>query len=295
MNYEVLDLVQGSMEWKKARLEHVTASNVPAILGISPYKTALEYATELLTGQELDESESKEFIFQKGHAIEAAGREWCRANLGVDIVPQVVRSLDRRYLMASLDGLDSQKGIVFEAKYVGRDALNEIKSGKLKVYHDAQVQAQLLATGFEKAIYFAMDPDGDAAVVDIVRKPDHEKKLAATLDKFWKDLKEGTLPKASPKDILQVEDPQLSMLAEMDAKLTAIQDEYDALKKEVLAKYEKNLRTIEGSGVVIQKAWRKGTIEWAKLAQAKGIDEQEQERFRKSGSLVTSVRIKKGA
>lgn len=295
MNYEVLDLVQGSVEWKQARLEHVTASNVPAVLGLSPYKTALEYATEILTGQEMDQSENKDFIYQKGHAVEEAGREWCKANLGIDIVPRVVRSLDRKYLMASLDGLDAQKGIVFEAKFVGRDALEEIKSGKLKVHHEAQVQAQLLTTGFDKAIYFAMDPDGEAAVVDIARKPDYEKTLTAALDKFWKDLKEGTLPKASAKDILQVQDPQIALLAEMDAKLSSVQDEYDALKKEVLAKYAKNIRTIECGAVSISKSWRKGTVEWAKLAEAKGIDADEQERFRKSGAMVTTVRIRKGA
>jgi putative phage-type endonuclease len=294
MRYEILDLIQGSPDWLRARMEHVTASNVPAVLGISPYKTAYQYANELLSGA-AEEDDGKAFLYQQGHAIEAAAREWGRANLGIEIEPAVVRSLYQKYLMASLDGMDEKKGIVFEAKYVGRDALHEIKSGLIKEHHKAQIQAQLLVTGFEMAIYFAMDPDGNAAVVDIARDEGFGRRIHNEVDEFWRGIQEGKLPKPGPKDVQKVEDPQILLLAELDAKLSSIQDQYDAVKREILAKYEKNLRTIECGGVSISKAFRKGTVDWAKLAEVKGIDPSEQERFRKAGQLVTTVKVKRGA
>ena len=289
MKYEKLDLVQGSPEWIAARFDHITASNTPCLYGVSPYKTALEYATELLTRKAKDEG-NKEYIFQKGHAVEAGARQWAQAN-GLDITQAVVRSLEIPYFMASLDGIDERKGIVFEAKFMGKDAVNELKSGRIKEHHRIQVQAQLLATGFDKAVYFGMDPDGEAAVIEIARDLDYTVQIAGLMDKFWRDLKEGKLPEPSDKDVLQVNDPQLSMLAELDAKLALVKKEYDALEEIILARYAEAGR-VQGCGVAITKYWAKGNVDYAKVPQLKGVD---LDRFRKAGALRTRVTIKKGA
>ena len=291
MNYRKLDLVQGSIEWKLARFDHVTASNVPCLFGLSPYKTALQYATELLSKSELDQSDGKEVLFAYGHQVEAAAREWCRAQLGHDLNPTVVVSNGVPCLMASLDGLDEEKGIVFEAKYVGREALRDIKAGKLKPHHEYQIQAQLLATGFSKGIYFAMDPDGEAAVMDVAPIGEYQANIKQAVTEFWANLQDGKLPEPTDKDTLLVNDPQLSMLADLDAQLGTIQTQYDLLKAEILARYENNAR-VQGGGVSITKAWRKGSVDYGKVPQLKGVD---LERFRKAGQLVTTLKIKRVA
>lgn len=291
MNYEVLNLVQGSPDWINARFDHVTASNVSSLFGCNPYKTALEYGTELLTRVDKEDTANKDYIFRRGHAVEIAAREWCKANLGVELPPVVVRSLEIPVLMASLDGMDASKGVVFEAKFVGKDAISDLKRGVIKEHHRIQVQAQLLATGYDKAIYFAMDPDGEAAVMDIGRDAAVTAEISERVTKFWRDLKDGKLPEASEKDILQVEDADLVTLAALDAKASAAKKEYDALEDLVLARYADNGR-VQGGGVSIVKYWQRGNIDYSKVSNLKGVD---LDRYRKAGSFRTKVTIKEGA
>lgn len=290
MKYEKLDLVQGSVEWLNARFDHYTASRAGCVDNVYPYQTLLQYATEILKRETREES-GKEHIFAHGHAVEKAGREWAISNLGIEITPLVVRSNELRCLLASLDGADEKKGIGFEAKYMGRDALADVKRGVLKPHHEYQVQAQLLATGFDRFIYFAMDPDGEAAVMDITPNPEIQARLKSGIAVFWDNLKAGILPEPCNRDIIEVNDPQLSMLAELDAKLSAIKKEYDSLEEVVLARYADKPR-VQGAGVTITQSYRKGNVDYSKVPQLKGVD---LDRFRKSGTLVTSVKFRRGA
>lgn len=290
MKYEKLDLIQGSREWHEARFDHFTASRAGVIDNVYPYATPLQYATEILKREARDE-DGKEALFAHGHAVEAAAREWCRANLNVELTPIVVRSTDLRCLLASLDGAVEDKGLTFEAKYVGRDALNDVKRGILKPHHEYQVQAQLLATGFDKCIYFAMDPDGEAAVMDIGPNPELQARLKAGIATFWDNLRAGILPEPCDRDILQVNDPQLSMLADLDGQIAALKKQYDALEEIVLKNYADKPR-VQGNGVSITQAFRKGNVDYSKIPQLKGVD---LDRFRKAGQVVTTVKFKRGA
>lgn len=289
MKYRKLDLVQGSPEWLAARLEHVTASNVPSLFGLSPYKTALEYATEILTKSEKSGLD-KSALFAKGHQVEAAAREWAKTHLGINFVPQVIVSEEIPFLMASLDGIEEQKGLVFEAKYVGKDALADVKRGVLKPHHDFQVQAQLMAAGFEKGVYFAIDPSGDAAILDVVANPVIQNQILAVVPQFWADLQEGKLPEPSDRDILVVEDDQdLEVMYALEQQIIDLKRAYDEKEEVVLKRYEGKTR-VAGRGVHISRSWRKGNVDYGKVPQLRGVD---LERFRKSGALVTSVRFDK--
>ena len=289
MKYRSLNLVQGSAEWLASRLEHVTASNVPSLFGLSPYKTALEYATEILTKTEKSGLE-KSVLFARGHQVEAAAREWAKSNLGINFIPKVIVSEEIPCLMASLDGIEEEKGLVFEAKYVGKEALADVKLGILKPHHDFQVQAQLLASGFDKAIYFAMDPVGDAAVMDVVANGEVQKQILEVVLQFWADLLEGKLPEPSEKDILVVEnDPDFEVLFSLDQQIKDLKRAYDEKEEAVLKRYEGKTR-VAGRGIHISRSWRRGTVDYGKIPQLRDID---LERFRKSGSLVTSVRFDK--
>lgn len=296
MSYQKLALVQGTPEWIEARFNHVTASNVPAVHNLSPYKTALEYAQELLTKREKN-SDDKTELFRRGHQVENAAREWCRSNLNLDLLPAVVVSDDMRCLLASLDGMDESKGILFEAKFVGRDALKELKEGRLKPHHEIQLQAQLLATGFDRAIYFAMDPDGNAAFKDDIRPDaDMQKEIREKVSVFWDGIQKGELPEPSDRDIVIVSDPDLAMLATLDAQMKDLKRQYEAKEAAILAKYQDSKSSrIQGEGVSITRFWSKGTVDWNALAKAKRIAAEEQERFRKAGALKTRITFKRSA
>ena len=290
MSFHRLALVQGSEEWKAARFDHVTASNVPAVLGLSPYKTALQYAEELLAREEAPASAGKQTLYDIGHKAEIAARDWIRANFGHDLAPAVVVGDAMPCLLASLDGIDETKGLIFESKYVGSEALADVRAGKLKPHHEVQVQAQLLASGMEKCIYFALDRHGEAAIAEILPDRDWLKEIVETVPLFWENLGSGILPEPTDLDVVKVDDADLVELARLEIELAGVEAKHGALKKRVLAKYEKYGR-VQGNGVSISRYWAKGNVDWSKIPALRGVD---QERFRKAGSFRTRITIDKG-
>ena len=109
-------------------------------------------------------------LYEKGFAAERAGREYAKARFGIELNPAVIESLEHKHLMASLDGLSDDKKTIFEAKYMGKERLSLVKDGIIPKHHSIQVQTQLLVSGADVCIYFATDPTGESAVLNI--KPD---------------------------------------------------------------------------------------------------------------------------
>lgn len=186
--YELLNLEQGTEAWKQERLKKITASQVPALLGLSPYQKISQLLEEKVTGLEVEVDSYKTYLFQKGHDAEAAGRQWLEAELKMAFPPAVVLSKQCPDLLASLDGFNQEHNAIFEAKYMGVKSLEEVKQGKIKPHHECQVQAQLLASGAKKCIYFATTTDGDSAMIEI--KPDlvYHCQILFSVTEFMKDL-----------------------------------------------------------------------------------------------------------
>jgi predicted phage-related endonuclease len=75
MNFEVLNLTQGTTEWKAHRASHFNASDAPAMMGSSPNKGRHELVKELASGIERDfSSYVQERVLDKGHTFEAHAR-----------------------------------------------------------------------------------------------------------------------------------------------------------------------------------------------------------------------------
>ena len=165
--YVDLGLEQGTPEWRAARMQYVTASDVPAIMGASKYKKRAQVLEEKISGREAEVDDFKRRLFELGHLAEDAGRRYANENLGMSFKPLVLRSVALPCLLASLDGFDPLKETIFEAKYLGAKALEEVAKRKIKAHHALQVQAQLLVTGARRCMYFAMDPNGNAEAIAV--------------------------------------------------------------------------------------------------------------------------------
>lgn len=166
--YNVLELEQGSLEWKRSRFEHITSSDVAPILGIKGYNmTRAKVMQAKLTQAEPTISSFTQALFQKGHDAEKAAREWARLNLGFDLKPMVLEYRTDPFLMTSLDGFDVERDTIMEAKFMGVEARKAVALRKIKDHHAAQVQYHLLISGAKRCMYFAMDEKGDSEVIAI--------------------------------------------------------------------------------------------------------------------------------
>lgn len=296
MAFRILDLAQGTPEWKAARLNYLTASNVPVLFDLSPYKTKLGLFEELVTGAEAPVTPEKQILFDIGHGAEKVGREWLVKKFGHDFDPAVAASIEHPDIMASLDGFAQKENLIAEFKYVGAEKLNQIKIGKLPADHEIQVQAQLLVTGAEKCVYFAIDPKGNAAMLDVFPDLKMQNQIAVEAKKFMDMVRAGEAPEPSDKDTIYIDDPRLKMLADKKAEIEKIEAslkilETDAKKiQDALTKDYKETSRFSGFGVTIQRYFVKGRVDYEMVPNLKSVD---LEKFRKQGKFQYRVTLDK--
>lgn len=288
MSYKILDLVQGSQEWLDARYNYITASDVPVLFDLSPYKTPLQLFEEKCMRTEAPKNKSKETLFAIGHGAEIVGRKWLVEKLGHDLAPAVVASLEVPELLASLDGFSEEESLVAEFKYVGKDSFISIKAGQLPPHHEFQVQAQLLVTRASKAVYFAMNPDGDAAMLDILPNPQMHEQIIKEVKAFMNLVKTGEAPEPSPRDYVTPEDSRFEMLRELKLKMDQFSDEFETLKGELAKEYTHP--RIKAGGVLFIRSFRKGNVQYAKVPELKGLD---LELYRGKSFETVSVKLEK--
>lgn len=162
MTFEILTLQQGSEAWHEHRRASLNASDAPAMLGISPYKSRAELVRERATGISPDVTPEQQRIFDRGHAVEAMARPLAEQVLNDDLSPCVGKS--GKY-SASLDGITFDGATAWECKTLNaslREALpypNQIHDAdfgaRLPEHYRAQMEHQAMVSGCERILFTA--------------------------------------------------------------------------------------------------------------------------------------------
>lgn len=174
---KIHNLIQGTPEWLAYRAQHFNASDAPAMMGVSPYKTRAELLRELHTGvaQHVDAGTQKRF--DNGHRAEALARPLAEEFIGAELYP-TTGSLGR--LSASFDGLTLDGSTGFEHKALNNDLRSafaqietiaprhreEIGCRELPIYHRVQMEQQLLVSGADRVLFMASQWTADEELVE---------------------------------------------------------------------------------------------------------------------------------
>lgn len=166
--YEIVQLDQGSDEWKSWRTEGVTATDSVVLAGVSPYKTRWRLWAEK-TGYCSEVDLSGNPLVRRGHQQEDVARQAAEEHMDDFLIPVCVQSLRWPWIRASLDGLNSQ-GEPVELKNPSERVWNEVKSEKeqSKPYQMYRVQVlhQMLALGATRG-WLVFHLDGELQVFEI--------------------------------------------------------------------------------------------------------------------------------
>lgn len=191
---ETLNLIQGSPAWHAHRATHFNASDAPAMLGVSPYKTRTQLLHEMATGQvpEVDAAQQKRFDY--GHRFEALARPLAEEFIGEELFPVVGADGE---LSASFDGLTMSEEIGFEHKTLNADlraAMAGTDSGaNLPQAYRAQMEQQLMISGAKKILFMASSWRGDELIEEMhcwyESDPVMREKLVQGWVQFAEDLK----------------------------------------------------------------------------------------------------------
>lgn len=195
----VIDAPQGSPEWLAIRAKHFTASEAPAMLGISKYKTRQELLREKATGLTEEVDANKQRRFDKGHEAEAVARPLAESYLQEDLFPATgATEIDGLPLLASFDGLTMDESVVWENKLENADLVAMIESGDLDGTYWPQVEQQLLVSGAGRALFTICDGNTITGQLWYESKPERRAQLIAGWKQFAEDMANYQHVEAAP-------------------------------------------------------------------------------------------------
>lgn len=231
------DLIQGSPEWLAYRATMRNASDAPAMMGCSPYKTRAQLLREVHTGVvgEVDIATQKRF--DNGHRAEALARPLAEKIIGAELYP-VTGSLGN--LSASFDGLtlDGEEG--FEHKALNadlraafddmarRDLTCDDEPGHLLPgHHRIQMEQQLHVSGARRILFMASEWTAGGELVEERHcwyYPDDELRgaILAGWAQFERDLDVYVLPEAAePAPVGRAPETLPALRIEVTGEVTA--------------------------------------------------------------------------
>lgn len=158
------NLIQGSESWHEYRKAHFNASDAPAMMGLSPYKTRTQLLNEMKSGIAPEIDSATQQRFDDGHRYEALARPLAEEIIGQDLYP-VTGSEGK--LSASFDGLTMDESICFEHKTLNDEIRAAASAADLGAHLRAQMEQQLMISGAEKCLFMASKWNGDTLVEEV--------------------------------------------------------------------------------------------------------------------------------
>lgn len=157
------NLTQNTPAWHAHRAKHFNASDAPAMLGVSPYKTRSQLLHEASTGfmPEIDASTQRRF--DEGHRFEALARPRAEELIGEDLYP-VTGSKGR--LSASFDGLTLSEEVIWEHKTLNQEISACKNAYDLPEMYRVQMEQQLYVSGANRCLFMATKWDGNDQLTD---------------------------------------------------------------------------------------------------------------------------------
>lgn len=223
---KVHQLIQGTTEWNTYRAEHFNASDAPAMMGCSPYKTRSQLLHEMATGQVQAVDAATQRRFDEGHRIEALARPLAEKIIGEDLYP-VVGSMEE--YSASFDGLTMAEDTGFEHKTLNtelREAFADIDTmapeyretksagAILPDAYRIQMEQQLMVSGAERILFMATKWNGDELVEERHCWYASDPKLRAKIGQGWIQFKQDLAAYVPPEVVVApVAAPQMGLPA----------------------------------------------------------------------------------
>lgn len=198
----ILNLVQGSEEWARHRATALNASDAPAMMGASKYRSRADLIRERATGITPEVDAATQRLFDRGHAAEAAARQYAEASIGEDLYPVILaRDVDGLPLSASLDGQTLDGSTLWEHKLWSASLAAQVLEGELEPHYYLQLEHQLLVSGAERVIFTTSDGTAEnSESMEYRAVPGRAEALLAGWKQFQADVA-AYMPAAAPTPV----------------------------------------------------------------------------------------------
>lgn len=287
-----MDSQQGSNSWHDWRKKGIGASDVPILLGLSPWKTPLELFNEKTNQTKPDAKSSGNFATIRGQWLEQEARTQYELLADCDMPPILVVHPEYPYMRASLDGYNIELSRVLEIKCPGKEDHKTAMAGKVPEKYYPQVQYQLLVTGAKEAHYYSFDGE-QGCVVEVKPDAEYQAMLIEKVKHFWEDhVLKGVPPAPTKADKVFVTDSKgvelFSAYKALKAKIDVLTDELTSIKNEIVQRFGGEGRPVECAGVQLMFQTRKGSVDLESVTELQGVDLS---KYRKPDTHIPILRV----
>lgn len=211
MTMQILNLKQGEPAWHAHRATALNASDAPAMMGCSSYKSRSDLVRERATGITPEVDAATQRRFDDGHLFEELARPLAEKIIGEELSPCV--GTDGTY-SASFDGLTFMGDTVFEHKTLGQrlsyTPWDQGNGDHLPLQYRVQMEQQLMVSGAERVLFmasrWAIDPASGKYALEAERHcwyvsdPELRAQIIAGWQQFQQDVAayDASAPQPAP-------------------------------------------------------------------------------------------------
>ncbi|HNX72438.1 lambda-exonuclease family protein, partial [Rivihabitans pingtungensis] len=215
-------IIQGTPEWHEFRAQHLNASDAPAMMGESPYKTRDALLREKAVGVVAEVSSETQRRFDDGHRFEALARPLAEKIIGEELYP-VVGSEGK--FAASFDGMTMLGDVIFEHKTLNAALAAIDPDEELPLYYRIQMEHQFMVSGAEKCLFMASKWDAADQLIGESHRwhsPDLalRQRIVDGWAQFEKDLAGYVPPEAKPEAVGRAPDALPALRIELTGQVT---------------------------------------------------------------------------
>ena len=183
---------QGTPAWLELRTGYPTASEAPAVQGVSRYMTRSELLHQKATGITPEHDDRTLARFAEGHRVEELARPLAEAYLGEELSNVTMTAVaDGLPLLASLDGINFDGDISWECKLWNEGLAEQVRTNNLSAQYTVQMDQQQLVSGAVRTLFTCTDGTPERTVHCWYQSTD-EKKAAVVMHwrQFLQDVDE---------------------------------------------------------------------------------------------------------
>jgi putative phage-type endonuclease len=242
-------------EWHEARQRGIGGTDISAIAGINPWKSALAVYYEKVEGR--DDTKVTERM-EWGHILEPVIAEQTaeRHALTLDEVPYIIAHPEYPWALASIDRLiiNPERGNgVLEVKNMGHWSASQVRINEgedaIPDHYLLQVQWYLFVTGLKWGMFAALMEGSELRIVEVKRDDALIADLFRIAQDFWQCVENRTPPAADASDSTAETLKRMFPEAEQ-GKVANLTPEYEGLLHErARLKHEIKTRESELKGI----------------------------------------------
>jgi len=281
-----MELEQASTEWLLWRKDGIGASDVPIIMGESPYGTTYTLWLEKLGVIEKRMNSNMQY----GKDKESYVRKSINEMEEKDYEPACFESNKFPWMKASLDGYSEKHGAI-EIKCCNKEEHESARKGEIPLKYKAQLQHQMSVLNQMRMDYWSFNND-ELVCVKVERDEEYISQMITKEKEFWECVQTFTPPKLTDKDFVKQSNPVFIQMAQelktvRNSKRELEKKEED-LKSSLISMCED--KSSIGGGLKFSKNVRKGSIDWKSIVEKEcQPDDEFLSHYRKENIIYWSI------